>query len=59
MAWIMFWFLLAVFAVLLASLIYSAFWKRGEAWIAFALLDGIVGWSIKRIVSYLFPPIRR
>jgi hypothetical protein len=57
MAWIMFWFLLGVFFLILAALAYSAFTGRGQTWIAFMLLDGIVGWSIKHVVSYLFPPL--
>ncbi len=61
MAWIMFWFLLAVFTVVLAALMYAVFSGKGQTWIrvALVLLDGIVGWSIKSIVSYLFPPICR
>jgi len=57
----MFWFLLVVFTLILAGLAYAAFWGKAESWIkiAFALLDGIVGTSITRIVWYLFPTIRR
>ena len=56
MAWIMFWFLLFVFAVILAGLIYAALTGKAELWIkiAFPLLDGLVGASITRIVWYLF-----
>ncbi len=61
MAWIIFWFLLVVFTIILAGLIYVAFWSKAESWIkiAFALLDGIVGTSITRIVWYLFPTMGR
>lgn len=61
MAWIMFWFLLGLFTLVLLALIYAVFSGKGETWVRVALvvLDGIVGWSIKRIVSYLFPPICR
>jgi len=57
MAWIMFWFLLLVFSVILIVLLYSVFSGKGSGWmqVAFSLLDGLVGWSIKVIVAYLFP----
>ena len=57
MAWYMFWFLLFVFTVILGALLYAAFTGQGEAWfkIGLFLLDGVVGWSIKALVYYLFP----
>jgi hypothetical protein len=61
MAWIMFWFLLAVVTVILVALIYSAFSGKGALWvnIALTLLDGLFGWCLKAVVSFLFPPICR
>ncbi len=61
MAWIMFWFLLFVFALILGGFMYAVVSGKGGRliWGALLLLDGIVGWSIKIIVSYLFPPICR
>lgn len=59
MAWIMFFFLLGAFLIVLSALIYSAFWSKGGNFIkaAFFLLDGVLGWSIKQVVAYLFPSI--
>lgn len=57
MAWVALIFMFFVFAVVLAALLVSAFTGKGEAWlkIGLLLLDGIVGWGIKRILTYLFP----
>lgn len=57
MAWVALVFMFFVFAVVLAALLISAFTGKGEAWlkIGLLLLDGIVGWGIKRILTYLFP----
>lgn len=57
MAWVALIFMLIVFATVLAALLYAAFSGKGEAWlkIGLLLLDGLVGWVVKRIVSYLFP----
>jgi hypothetical protein len=57
MAWIMFWFLIGVFSVILAAALYSIYSGKGSGWnqFAFFLLDGLVGWSIKVVVAYLFP----
>ena len=61
MAWIMFLFLLFVFALILGGFMYAVVSGKGGTliWGALVLLDGIVGWSIKIIVSHLFPPICR
>jgi hypothetical protein len=61
MAWIAFVFLLVVIAVVLVLLIYSAFSGRGAPWmnVALVLLDGLFGWCLKWIISYLFPPLCR
>lgn len=57
MAWVALIFMFIVFAVVLAALLISAFTGKGEAWlkIGLLLLDGIIGWGIKRILTYLFP----
>jgi uncharacterized membrane protein (DUF485 family) len=57
MAWIMFWFLLVVFTIILCLLVYAAFFKQSsvEIKVLFGVLDGIIGWCIKQLVSYLFP----
>ena len=56
LAGVMFWYLLIVFTGILAGFVYVAFWGKSEAWIkiGFALLDGIVGTSLTRVVWYLF-----
>jgi hypothetical protein len=57
MTWIMFWFSMFVFIVILCALFYSILFNTGDVWtrISLALLNGIVGSSIRRIVFYLFP----
>lgn len=57
MAWAMLRFLLVVFGVILCALIAGVFFVETENWIkvTFAFFDGVVGWSIKYIVAYLFP----
>lgn len=57
MAWVALIFMFTVFAVVIAALLVAAFTGKGEAWlkIGLLLLDGIVGWGIKRILTYLFP----
>src|SRR5205809_1999852 len=57
MAWFALIFMFAAFAVVLIALLYAAFSGKGEAWlkIGLLLLDGLVGWGIKQILSYLFP----
>jgi len=57
MGWIMFWFLLVVFAIAFALLIISVFFARAAAWvqIGFFLFNGIIGSSIRALIAYLFP----
>lgn len=57
MAWVALVFMLIVFATVLGALLYAAFSGKGAAWlkVGLLLLDGLVGWVVKRIVSYLFP----
>lgn len=59
MAWIAFFFLLAVFTTILVALLYAAFTGKGEAWlkVGMLLLDGLVGWWVKQVISYLFPTL--
>ena len=56
MAWVVLCFLLVVFTLILAGFAYAAFFGKAERLIqiGFALLDGIVGTCITRIVWYLF-----
>jgi hypothetical protein len=57
MAWVVLKFLLVVFSLILVGFAYAVFWGKAERLIqiGFALLDGIVGTSITRIVWNLFP----
>jgi hypothetical protein len=61
MAWTALCWILAVFTVLLAVIVYSLFSGRGEAWFkaVMAVLDGILGLCLRRVYAYLFPPICR
>ena len=57
MAWIMFFFLLVVFSVVLGFFLYAAFW-RSDKWlteIILGLLDGLIGWMMKHLVTFLYP----
>jgi hypothetical protein len=56
MAWVVLIFLLVVFSIILAGLLYAAFTGKGEPWIKIGLVlfDGLVGTCIVRIVFFLF-----
>jgi hypothetical protein len=56
MAWVVLIFLLLVFAVILAGLMYAAFTGKGEGWLKIGLLlfDGLVGTCIVRVVFFIF-----
>jgi hypothetical protein len=57
MAWILFYFMLAMFAVAFILLIVSVFFTRAEAWvkIGFFLFNGVLGWSVRTLHLHLFP----
>ncbi len=57
----MFWFLLAAFTVVLAVILYLILWEKGETWVkvALSLIEGVIGWSIRRVVKFLFPSPRQ
>jgi hypothetical protein len=57
MAWITLYFLLVVFTAILMAFIAGVFFVHVEQWIlgVFVGLDSVIGWSIKHVVSYLFP----
>jgi hypothetical protein len=59
MAWIVLIFILIVIIGTLIGVAYSAYTGRGPNWIniGMLLIDGLLGWCLKQIVSYLFPPI--
>jgi hypothetical protein len=58
MAWIAFFVVMTMFVVVFGCFIYAVFyrpdidlWSKGGIF----LLDGVLGWSIRQIVGYLFP----
>lgn len=59
LAKVMFIFLLTIFTVLLGFILYALFWRQSSTATAVLLgmigLDGLLGWSIKQIVTFLFP----
>ena len=58
MAWIMFVFLLLVFLGLLGFVIFglaTGSMRCGMETYALLGLDGIIGWSLRAVVSWLFP----
>jgi hypothetical protein len=61
MAWILFYFMLTVFAVAFIFLLISIFVTRAAAWvqIGFFLINGILGGSVKALHLHLFPKSRQ
>lgn len=57
MAWILFYFMLTVFAVAFVLLIISVFFTEAAAWVklAFFLFNGVLGRSIRSLNLHLFP----
>jgi len=53
----MFWYILVIFTILLGISIYIGIFSP-RPWVAIIPggLDGIIGWSLRAIVVYLFPP---
>ena len=57
LAKVMFYFLLVAFVLVFAALLCSVFWFKTDIRTsgAFFILDGIIGWSFRYVVTYLFP----
>lgn len=57
MAWYMFWFLLITFSIGFGTFIYLVLCDKGSAaqQVSVFVLDGIIGWTMKTVVAYLFP----
>jgi hypothetical protein len=59
LAKIAFWAAMIAFGVILITIIVSIFLEKG-AWyvqLGLTLLNGLVGWVIRHIFKFLFPPI--
>lgn len=58
MAWVMFWFVLGVFAIIFGFFLYAAFWAKAGAATQAVLggLDAILAYVMKPLVSFLFSP---
>ena len=57
MAWVTLWFVLPLFAIGFLSFLYAVLFVEKQA-VPKAIVGGInllLGWALKRIVSYLFP----
>lgn len=56
LAGIMFWFLLAVFLIVLGLFVYAAFFTEVGATVKviLGLLDAIIGFGFKPLISYLY-----
>jgi len=61
LARILFYFMLTVFAIAFILLVLSVFFAKVAAWvqIAFFLLNGVLGYSVKAIVNHLYPPRKK
>lgn len=57
LAKVMFYFLLVVFVVVLTALLCAVFWAKTDTLTSggLAILDGLIGWSLRHMVTYLFP----
>jgi hypothetical protein len=57
MAKVMFYFLLVIFVIVLAALLGAVFWAKTDTLTSggLALLDGLIGWSLRYMVTHLFP----
>ena len=55
MAWLVLIVMLAAFLSLIVIVVWAAIYERNGVAIVLGLLDGIVGWTIKHITSFLFP----
>jgi hypothetical protein len=57
MAWVMLWFLIIAFSCGFATFLYLIIWDKGTAaqQVSVGGLDGLLGWAMKTVVTYLFP----
>ncbi len=57
LAKVMFYFLLVVFVIVLAALLCAVFWAKKDTLTSgvLVILDGFIGWSLRYMVTYLFP----
>ena len=55
----LFYFLLVVFSGILVGVVYLTISGKGNVTMLLGMLglDGLIGWSIRQIVAYLYPPI--
>ena len=58
MAWLTLIVMLVLFTIGLLSFLYSIFWieSQGASKLILGSIDGVLGWSIKAIVGFLFSP---
>jgi hypothetical protein len=61
MAWILFYFMLTLFAVAFILLVISVFFSQAASWekVGFFLFNGILGWSIKSLHRHLYPAAKK
>lgn len=61
MAWILFYFMLVVFAVAFVLLIISVFFSQAKDWvkIGFFLFNGVLSWSVRALHRHLFPESKK
>ena len=57
MAWTILWALVVIFSLMTVGVFCLLFFSQAEYILkgGLTLIDGVVGWSIKHIVSFLFP----
>jgi len=58
MAWIAFAVVMTMFVIVFGLFIYATFIRHDvDAWVqsGLAILDGLLGWTVRHIIGYLFP----
>ena len=61
MAWIAFWVVMGMFVIVFGLLVYAVFFRpdiSGFVKGSLAGVDGLLGWSVRHIIGYLFPSPR-
>jgi hypothetical protein len=61
MAWVTLAVVLILFAIGLLSFLYAVFWveRQDAPKVILGGIDGVLGWALKTIISYLFPSPQR
>jgi hypothetical protein len=57
MAWVALWFALVLFSIAFVVFVVALFMSKSAIATSIAgCIDGILGWTLKTVYTYLFPP---